>query len=156
MTGGITRLASMEFSIISSSANFWSKLSKGELTYGRGSASGGKTNASLTRWGWGWAVSILVGQHFINNTCLTNKCESQVFPLNKGIRVYKKTLKWNNLSKTIGRSSDLDLFPSSSSIIMWGVQAAHNPEHGWYISFTLCRGGASLPMSRDSLLARVS
>jgi hypothetical protein len=26
----------MEFSIISSSANFWSKLSKGELTYGRG------------------------------------------------------------------------------------------------------------------------
>jgi hypothetical protein len=27
---------------------------------------------------------------FINNTCLTNKCESQVFPLNKGIRVYIK------------------------------------------------------------------
>jgi hypothetical protein len=42
MTRGITRLASMELSIITSSANFWSKLSKGELTYGRGSASGGK------------------------------------------------------------------------------------------------------------------
>jgi hypothetical protein len=38
------------------------------------------------------AISILVGKHFINNTCLTNKCESQVFPLNKGIRVYKKHL----------------------------------------------------------------
>jgi hypothetical protein len=36
--------------------------------------------------------SILVGQHFINNTYLTNKCESQVFPLNKGIRVYQKHL----------------------------------------------------------------
>jgi hypothetical protein len=35
---------------------------------------------------------ILVGQHFINNTCLTNKCESQVLPLNKGIRVYQKHL----------------------------------------------------------------
>ena len=62
---------------------------------------GEKTNASLTRWGWGWAVSILVGQHFINNTCLTNKCESQVFPLNKGTRVYQKTLKWNHLSKPL-------------------------------------------------------
>jgi hypothetical protein len=92
MTGGITRLASMELSIITSSANFWSKLSKGELTYGRGSASGGKTNASLPRWGQGWVVSILVAQYFINNTCLTSKCESQVFPLNKGIRVYQKHL----------------------------------------------------------------
>jgi hypothetical protein len=35
------------------------------------------------------------------------------------------------------------------------VQAALNREHGWNISFTLCRGGASLPMSRDSLLAWV-
>jgi hypothetical protein len=60
------------------------------------------------------------------------------------------------LKQTIGRSSDLDLFPSSSSIIMWGVQAGHNREHDWYISFTLCRGGASLPMSHDSILARVS
>jgi hypothetical protein len=42
MTGGITRLASMELSIITSSTNFGSKLRKGELTYGRGSASGGK------------------------------------------------------------------------------------------------------------------
>jgi hypothetical protein len=32
----------MELSIITSSANFSSKLSKGELTYGQGSASGGK------------------------------------------------------------------------------------------------------------------
>jgi hypothetical protein len=30
--------------------------------------------------------------HFINNTCLTNKCESQVFPVNNGIRVYQKHL----------------------------------------------------------------
>jgi hypothetical protein len=36
------------------------------------------------------AIGILVGQHFINNTCPTNKCESQVFSLNKGIRVYQK------------------------------------------------------------------
>jgi hypothetical protein len=47
------------------------------------------------------AVSILVGQHFINNTCLTNKCESQVFPLNKGIRVYQKHLNENHLRKPL-------------------------------------------------------
>jgi hypothetical protein len=40
MTGGITRLASMELSIITSSATSDQNLSKGELTYGRGSASG--------------------------------------------------------------------------------------------------------------------
>jgi hypothetical protein len=39
---GITRLASIKFTIISSTANFWSKLSKGELTYGGGSSSGVK------------------------------------------------------------------------------------------------------------------
>jgi hypothetical protein len=80
----------MELSILLQTSD--QNLSKGELTYGRGSASGGKINASLTRWGQGWSVSILVGQHFINNTYLTNKCESQVFPLNKGIRVYQKHL----------------------------------------------------------------
>jgi hypothetical protein len=42
MTEGITRLESIKFTIISSSANFWSKLSMGELTYGGGSASGVK------------------------------------------------------------------------------------------------------------------
>jgi hypothetical protein len=40
MTGGITRLASMELSIITSSATSDQNLSKGELTYSRGSASG--------------------------------------------------------------------------------------------------------------------
>jgi hypothetical protein len=67
MTGGITRLASIEFTIISSSANFWSKLSKGELTYGQGSASGVKMQGNKVRLKFN-AVSILVGQHFIINT----------------------------------------------------------------------------------------
>jgi len=56
------------------------------------------------------------------------------------------------LKQIIGRSSDLNLIPSSSSIIMWGVQVAHNREHGWYISFTLCRGGTTLPTSHVSHL----
>jgi hypothetical protein len=42
MTDGITRLASMELSIITKSATSDQNLSKGGLTYGRGSASGGK------------------------------------------------------------------------------------------------------------------
>jgi hypothetical protein len=59
------------------------------------------------------------------------------------------------LKQTIGRSSDLNLIPSLSLIIMWGVQVAHNREHGWYISFTLCRGGTTLPTSHVSHLAWV-
>ena len=59
------------------------------------------------------------------------------------------------LKQIIGRSSDLNLIPSSSSIIMWGVQAAHNREHGWYISFqTLCRGCALYPQAVIPSLAR--
>jgi hypothetical protein len=42
--------------------------------------------------GYGEAISILVGQYFISNTFLTNKCVSQVSQLNKGIRVYQKDL----------------------------------------------------------------
>jgi hypothetical protein len=66
---GITRLASIKFTIISSSANFWSKLSKSELTYGRGSASGVKMQGNKVRLKFN-AVSILVGQHFIIKTWL--------------------------------------------------------------------------------------
>ena len=80
-----------KISIKVSSITLWSKLSKGELTYGRGSASGVKMQGNKVRLKFN-AIGILVGQHFINNTCLTNKCESQVFPLNKGTRVYQKHL----------------------------------------------------------------
>jgi hypothetical protein len=34
------------------------------------------------------------------------------------------------------------------------VRAAHNREHGWYTSFTLCRGCTSLPTSRVTHLPR--
>jgi hypothetical protein len=44
-------------------------LSKGELTYGRGSASGVKMQGNKVKLKFN-AVSILVGQHFIINTWL--------------------------------------------------------------------------------------
>jgi hypothetical protein len=42
MTGGITRLASIEFAIIILIYNLLIKIKQGELTYGGGSASGVK------------------------------------------------------------------------------------------------------------------
>jgi hypothetical protein len=69
MTGAIARLASIKFTIIYSSANFWSKLSKGELTYGQGSASGVKMQGNKVRLKFN-VISILVDQHFIINAWL--------------------------------------------------------------------------------------
>jgi hypothetical protein len=57
--------------------------------------------------------------------------------------------------QTIGRSSDLDLFSIFKFNYHVRVQVALNREHGWYISFTLCRGGSTLPTSYVSLLAWV-
>jgi hypothetical protein len=88
MTGGITRLASMEFSVISSSTNFWSKLSKGELTYGRGSTSGVKMQGNKVRLKFN-VVSILVGQLFIINTWLLS------------ISKYQTQLSMNNIHQHI-------------------------------------------------------
>jgi hypothetical protein len=88
MAGGITRLASMELSIITSSANFWSKLSKGELTYGQGSASGVKMQGNKVRLKFN-VVGILVGQHFIINTWLL------------GISIYQTQLSMNHIHQHI-------------------------------------------------------
>jgi hypothetical protein len=56
-----------------------------------GSASGGKL-MQVDKASYGYVISILVGQYFVSNTCLTNKCVTQLSQLIKGIRLYQKHL----------------------------------------------------------------
>jgi hypothetical protein len=122
MTGGITRLASMEFSIISSSANFWSKYKQGWAHFWLVLSKWGKMQGNKVRLKFN-AIDILVGQHFIINTWLL------------GISIYRTHLSISdNLQhiyiininnhqrklRTTWTIKDHDLFSSSSSIIMWG------------------------------------
>jgi hypothetical protein len=59
------------------------------------------------------------------------------------------------LKQTIGRSSDLDLLSIFKFNYHVRVQVALNREHDCHISFTLCRGGTTLPTSHVSHLAWV-
>jgi hypothetical protein len=59
------------------------------------------------------------------------------------------------LKQPIYESSDHDLFSIFKFNYHVGVQVALNREHDWYISFTLCRGGTTLSISRVSPLAWV-
>jgi hypothetical protein len=165
MTGGITRLAPIELSIITSSANFWSKLSKGELTYGQGSASGGKMQGNKVRLKFN-AIGILVGQYFIINTWLLGisiyQSQLSIIHNQHKLKLFEqipspwRSTSWaHHLSIPLkqNRSRFISIFKFNYHV---RVQATHNREHGWYISFTLYRGDTSLPMSHDSLLARVS
>jgi hypothetical protein len=164
MTGGIARLTSMELSIITSSANFWSKFKQGWAHLWSGLSKWGKMQGNKVRLKFN-VIGILVGQHFTINTWLL------------GISIYRSQL---SIIHNQHEFKPFEQIPSTWSSTSWAhhlsiplkqnqsrfisifkfnyhvrVQAAHNHEHGWYISFTLGRGGASLPMSRDSLLARV-
>jgi hypothetical protein len=67
MTGGITRLASMSLASYLHMQTSDQNLSKGELTYGRGSASGVKMQGNEVRLKFN-VIGILVSQHFIINT----------------------------------------------------------------------------------------
>jgi hypothetical protein len=111
-------------------------------------------------------VSILVGQHFIINTWLLS------------ISIYQTQL---SIIHNPHKLKPLEQIPSTSSSTSWAnhlsiplkqnrsrfisifkfnyhvrVHAALNREHGWYISFTLCRSGTTLPTSHVSPQAWVS
>jgi hypothetical protein len=111
------------------------------------------------------AVSILVGQHFIINTWLLgiSKYQTQVSiihkqhklkPLEQIPSTWNSTSWANHLSIQLkqNRSQFISIFKFNYHV---RVQAALNREHGWYISFTLCRGGTTLPTSRVSPLVWV-
>jgi hypothetical protein len=59
------------------------------------------------------------------------------------------------LKQTIYGSLDHSLFSIFKFNYHVRVQVALNCEHDWHISFTLCRGGTTLPASRVSPLAWV-
>jgi hypothetical protein len=111
------------------------------------------------------AVSILVGQHFIINTWLLSISIYQtqlsiihnhhkLKPLEQIPSTWSSTSWANHLSISLKQnwSRFISIFKFNYHV---GVQVARNHEHDWYISFTLWRGGTTLPMSHDSLLARV-
>jgi hypothetical protein len=136
---GITRLASIKFTIISSSANFWSKLSKGELTYGQGSASGVKMQGNKVRLKFN-AVSILVGQHFIINTWLLSISiyqtqlsiihnQHKLKPLEQEPSTWSSTSWANHLSILLKQNRSWFIFIFKFNYHV-RVQAAHNREHG--------------------------
>jgi hypothetical protein len=110
-------------------------------------------------------VSILVGQHFIINTWLLNISIYQtqlsiihnhhkLKPLEQISSTWSSTSWANHLTIPLkqNRSQFISIFKFNYHV---RVQAAHNHEHNWYISFTLYKGGPNLPMIHDSLLVRV-
>jgi hypothetical protein len=119
---GITRLASMEFSIISSSANFWSKFKQGWAHLWSGLNKWGEMQGNKVRLKFN-VVGILVGLHFIINTWLLgiSMCQTHLSISDNLQHIY--IINMNNHQhklKTTWTKKDHDLFSSSSSIIMWG------------------------------------
>jgi hypothetical protein len=99
-------------------------LSKGELTYGRGSASGVKMQGNKVKLKFN-AVSILVGQHFIINTWLLSVSIYQTHLNISDNLQHIYIININNHQhklRTTWIIKDHDLFSSSSSIIMWGFR----------------------------------
>jgi hypothetical protein len=153
----------MELSIITSSANL-SKFKQGWAHLWSGLNKWGKKQGNKVRLQFN-AIGILVGQHFIINTWLLgisvyqthlsiSDNQHELKPFEQIPSTWSSTSWMNHLSIPLkqNRSRFISIFKFNYHV---RVQATLNCEHDWYISFTLCRGGASLPMSRDSLLARV-
>jgi hypothetical protein len=122
MTGGITRLASIKFTLImfickllikikQGWAHLWSRLSKW------GKMQGNKVRLKFN------AVSILFGQHLITNTWLLSVSIYQTHLSISDNLQHEYIININNHQhklRTTWTKKDHDLFSSSSSIIMWG------------------------------------
>jgi hypothetical protein len=165
MTCGITRLASMELSIITSSANFWSKFKQGWAHLWSGLNKWGEMQGNKVRLKFN-TIGILVGQHFIINTWLLGISiyqsqlsiihnQHELKPFEQIPSTWSSTSWAHHLSISLkqNRSRFISIFKFNYHV---RVQTAFSREHVWYISFTLYRGGTSLPMSHDSLIAQVS
>jgi hypothetical protein len=122
MTGGITRLASIKFTIIIFICKLLIKIKQGWAHLWSGLSKWGKMQGNKVRLKFN-AIGILVGQHFIINTWLLGISIYQthlsisdnlqhIYIINMNNHQHKLRSTW-----TI---KDHDLFSSSSSIIMWG------------------------------------